>query len=401
MKHIIAICLVLAMLFTLWGCGKSTPKENAASESAAEPTLVPTTIPIELEPFNFATENYTIHLPIYEMVRGTVLGEPYYDYSDFRYNEKGQLVSKFDRAMDETLLYEYDEQGHLTAAITLDEDGGETTEHFTYYDTQYTYDDTRHHMGHLYNFGLIKHCYRTSDYEAYEGVTWDYQYEFNEQGLVSKRTCAFSFPTFDANGRDYQAYSKDTTVYEYNADGLISRETNVDYFEGKKSEYEYNYTYDSAGRLIQVDSMLFPSYDDYPSYYTDTFEYDVVATREISTQTNPELLTSDQWEGFTEQFDLPMPDTCVDTIEYVGREENTAAVVYTYKLPDGQQAANEEYYKFQQILAEVCGFTCENRNDMVYINDDTELLSLMMAGKDPELGYFLQISFSNSMSAKN
>lgn len=72
MKQIIAICLVLAMLFTLWGCGKSTPKENAASESAAEPTLVPTTIPIELEPFHFATENYTIHLPIYEMVRGTV-----------------------------------------------------------------------------------------------------------------------------------------------------------------------------------------------------------------------------------------------------------------------------------------------------------------------------------------
>lgn len=276
----------------------------------------------------------------------------------------------------------------------------ETTEDTTIYADGMFANDTRHHMGHRYNNGLIKHCYRSSDYEYWEGATWDYQYEFNEQGLVRKQICEFRFPTSDINGRKYQSYSKEVTEYEYNAQGLISRETSVDYFEGKTSESEYNYTYDSAGRLIQVDSMLFPSYEDYPSYYTDTFEYEPVASYEISTLTNPELLTTDKWEGFPEQFDLPMPDTCVGTIGYHGREENSAAVVYTYILPDGQNEANEEYYKFQQILSEVCGFSCENRNDMVYIYDNSGLISLMMAGNDPELGYFLQISFRNSMSAQ-
>jgi hypothetical protein len=38
---------------------------------------------------------------------------------------------------------------------------------------------------------------------------------------------------------------------------------------------------------------------------------------------------------------------------------------------------------------------------MVYINNESGLISLMMAGNDPELGYFLQVSFSNSMREKN
>jgi len=391
MKRMMVLLLAAAMMVSLCACGENKPAEAAPSASGklleSSEATVPATQP---DPFDFGDENYTLHLPVYELVRFTVLEEPYAEFSDFTYNEKGQLISKRWEEWDETYLYEYDDQGRLVKETEIDSDGDKMVYYYTYYDTPYECFDTRYGNGNNFSYGLVKTMTRSSTVAFYDNARWEYTYEFDDQGRVIRETCVF--PT---------DYVRDEIWYEYNEQGLISHKVEHSYYDGpydRESDYdsEYTFTYDSAGRMIQDDSMLFASYDDYPSYYTDTFEYDVVATREISTQTNPELLTTDRWEGFQERYDLPTPDTCVDTLEYAGREENSAAVVYTYTLPGGQQRANEEYYKFQQILTEVCGFHSENRNDMLYIYDGSQLVALMMAGNDPQLGYFLQVSFPAS-----
>ena len=387
MKRMIAILLLAALLTALCGCSGKNESEPAPSAGGKLPEPAVTVPATQPDPFDFGDVNYTLHLPVYELVRFTVLEEPYAEYSDFVYNEKGQLISKRWEEWDETYLYEYDEQGRLVKETEIDSDDDRMVYYYTYYDTPYAYFDTRYGSGTSFGYGLVKKMTRSATISFYDNAVWDYTYEFDDQGRVIRETSVF--PT---------DYVRDEIWYEYNDQGLISRKVEHSYYDGpydRESDYdsEYVYIYDSAGRLVQEEAMLFASYDDYPSYYTDTFEYEPVATREISTQTNPELLTADRWEGFSERYDLPMPDTCVDTIEYAGRAENTAAVVYSYTLPGGQQSANEEYYKFQQILSEVCGFRCENRNDMLYIHAGDQLIALTMAGNDPELGYFVQLSF--------
>lgn len=89
--------------------------------------------------------------------------------------------------------------------------------------------------------------------------------------------------------------------------------------------------------------------------------------------------------AFPEIAEIPLPDTCLTDIHFETREDNGTAI--------GQEEANTAYYKYQSILADVCKLTLDTKDDMVYISNNGELLSLMMAGSDERYGNFVEISF--------
>lgn len=355
MKKLVLFITALAMCLLMTACGKTV--ENNESNSVDQTVPVESTLPVATEEtttakvFNSGAEEYSVVLPIYEMVKKTNLAGTY-EYSDFKYNEKGQLIEKKDSGMYNGITsYEYDEAGRVISETDTDSNGSQKVE--------YKYNDQ----------GLLED-------------TETHKYEYDENGNLIKETV--SFPE----------YSKDLLFFEYNYDenGILVQKIET-WYEGNSisSQYIIDKEYDSAGRLVleAVKDVM-----DGDTRF-NTFEYAAVSSYSISSASDPTLIPATQWKPFSEIDDIPLPDTCITDIRFETKEDNGTAIIYTFALPAAQSDANAAYYKYQSILADVCELTLDTKDDMVYISSNGKLLSLMKAGNDEQYGNFVQISFQS------
>ena len=377
MKKAISLILVLVLCLSLCACGGATTEPNDEIATEQETTVEIVEAPAgppeaaESEPFSFGTESYSIELPIYELVkRSNIAGA--YIYSDFVFNEKGQLIEKKESGNSNGIItYEYDDKGRVISETD--------TSSYGYEKTEYTYNDKN----------LILRTKSTSDFSISDGSVSEYEYVLDDAGNIIKETV--TFPEYPNEPLIFE--------YEYDKKGVLIQETET-WYEGSAiySQYIISKEYDSAGRLIReyVYDVIEQENFDKPN----TFEYAVVGSHSISSENDPTLLSKSQWQSFPEIEEIPLPHFCIADIAFETKQDNGTAIIYTFILPNSQDDANTTYYKYQSILADVCGFTLDNSSDMVYISKDGELLGLMMAGNDSEYGFFLQISFpSNSQES--
>ena len=388
MKRILSFMLAAALLLTLAGCGASTTEAaETETKGGAGGAIVQ-----EENYFDFGDVHYTLHLPVYELTYcrmesgGELLSE--FRYSDFVYNEKGQLVSQNESEWENTYEYEYDDQGRMIRETERDWEGDWYTYTYEYYeDTINDYGDFHHAWNHPSMGGLLKKLTRRSNIEFYDNYVCQYDYEFDDQGRVTKET---SIVWADYYRNDY--------YYEYNELGQIVREREETFYEASDrtpgSWHDYTLTYNAVGLLVRMEGTSCYSWDDYPEKDVITYEYGAGTYREVSTETDSALLTTDNWEGFEERKDMPTPTSCVGTISYFRRDLENGAILHTYTMPEEQREAYETFNKYQAILSEVCGFTLEMEDDVVYIYDGEEGVGVLTYGYDPACGFFMQVGFS-------
>lgn len=351
-KHTLFTAVLIVCLL-LTACGRTVDSNKSDSIAQTIPvestTLAATETTHTNKAFNSGSEEYCVVLPAYELVKKTTLAGTY-EYSDFKYNEKGQLIEKKESgASNGIITYEYDKDGHIISETDTNAYGSEKIE--------YSYNE----------LGLLEN-------------TETKKYEYDEKGNLIKETTTFP------------EYPNDLLVLEYIYDeaGILVQEVETWYEGGSiSSQYISNKKYDNAGRLIReaVEDVM-----DNDKWF-NTYEYAVVGSRSISSASDPVLIPATKWQPFPEISEIPLPDTCVTDIHFETREDNRTAIIYIFTLPIGQEEANTAYYKYQSILADVCKLTLGTKDDMVYISNNEELLSLMMAGNDERYGNFVEISF--------
>lgn len=268
-----------------------------------------------------------------------------------------------------------DEKG--TYSYEYNDDGTVAAENFTSYNGSYdnytmTYNDE----------GYVATKSESSS-SARDGNVWEYTYEYDDQG----RAVEVVEVNITADNRTTKY------TYEYDENGYVISETETHYDGGINgtisSFYEMENTYDENGNMV-VQTV----YSDGDSY-KHTYKYDVVGAVSYSTENSDVLVTTDKWISFDEWVNMPTPTSCINSISDEGKEANSDAVIYTYTLGNNKADANKFYKMYQSILLNMCELELEVDSDgIVYIYDEGELVSVMMAGTDEEIGYFLSVSFN-------
>ncbi len=96
---------------------------------------------------------------------------------------------------------------------------------------------------------------------------------------------------------------------------------------------------------------------------------------------------------FEEQTDMPMPDRCIYGIEFVSRKTAPGNVQYTYSIGADEDTAFLNYNIYLLAVGMNDKLDVEITDDLVYVHKDNMMISAMGAGKDPQIGQYLTISF--------
>lgn len=370
MKKFFLFFMVLSMLVSFAGCQNTSPSEGPETPSSSIGEEPDTPEPeFEGDPFAFDDVNYSIKLPVYDMVKSMVsfdgdkpsVSEEYFDYT---LGADGRIESK--KTDYGVYFYEYDDNGRIIAENYSYNDGG-------YRNESYLYNEE----------GQI----------SKKTITWDddpeefqvkYSYQYDGKGRIIEK--AETYP----DGKSAGVYT-----YEYAPSGLAVNETETHYEYGFNSPIKSHYTivnsFDPEGNMIKREGRQTIGGN---SRVVLTYQYDCVGYVEYSSENSEELNPTDVWEGFDECLFLPRPDTCVKKTAYESEQENSGVKIYTYILSDDKVTANTYYHMYQCLISDVCGLSAKvDENGAVYISKDGTLVSVMMAGTDDSLGYFLQISF--------
>lgn len=96
---------------------------------------------------------------------------------------------------------------------------------------------------------------------------------------------------------------------------------------------------------------------------------------------------------FKEVPDMPTPDSCIYAISYESRESNSGVTQYRYLIGDNESDANLNYNLYLSAINMVPELQVEYADSYTYVTKNGQMISAMMAGTDPDLGYFLVVSF--------
>ena len=319
------LLLALAMTASLCACGESSP-------------------------FSEIGEDCSIKLPLYEMT-GYNIRSLEYEYSDFVFNELGQVTEKKESGDSSgTITYTYDDQGRVLTETD--------TNYYGYETNTYTYNED----------GTIATLSESSDFSVRDGNVFAYTYERDDMNRVVRETVV--------NTTSEDRY---TNIYDYEYDeyGNVIRETQT----SPTSVYVLECAYDNMGHRIS-ESVTAQDGEVTVNHYT----YECVDYLTMSPQTHSELAAPANWTSFESQETLPVPSSCVTTI--------TEGTENMYRLPGDKESAYLEYLKYQTILTDLCGFTLEPDESGVRttVLKDGETAAVMSIGYDAD-GYLLNFSF--------
>ncbi len=355
------LCLIVAALLCLGmvACSKETEKE-IETEEVVETTEAEVEAE-EISPFAEVPEDYSITVPIYELVKLEGLQD--YEYSDFVYDENGVLQQKKEEGYL-TVTYKYDEAGNIIEETE--------TSHYGYTTYTRTYDDK----------GNMLTESESSDFSIRDGNFFEYEYKFDDLGRVIETKCE--------NNTDGNYTS--IINYTYDENGNVSLEKQTSYYDGELgSIYEVECYYDGNGNRIKEVVTDMEDGDGWTNYMT----YETVGEYTVSAATDSSLMPPDKWVSYTEAEAIPTADSVISNIKFDSVKEQDGAILYTYILPSEKDEANKEYYKYQQIIAQHTPHTLSVEDSMVYVTDENgRLTALIKAGQDPALGYFMMVSFA-------
>ena len=367
MKKTVSIIILAALLLlTLTACGKNVGGESESESLETEDKTVDINdTPSAEENGTNEDENNTTELFPFDDV---CISVPYYEvitedwasfkfeYSNFVYDDKGRLIQKECRGDDSYIIdYVYDENGLLL----------ESTETSTYYSSKgdqdiytYSYDE----------YGNVLTC-TEKDIKAdgsaglRDGNHWEYQNEYDDNGNLIKTT-------HTNTTADYP--NESILEYTYDDSGRVAEHREINYRDNeKKSEYVITPTYDEYGNKVKevVKNVI-----DGDSW-AHTWEYSEVGSKEYSISSGY-LLPSNEWVTFKEVLGLPMPNSCIKSIETAQIEETR----YTFDLPEEKEDAEIAYHIYSAILKDYCGYTLmTDESGKTFISKDGIALATMTA----------------------
>lgn len=359
MKNLLALLLSVGMLWSLCACNQQGVDNP---ETTADTTQNST--------YDFGAPHYSVQIPVYEIVRAQGIWGPV-EYGNFVYNDKGQLVEKTN-AENEAYVYtyEYDELGRLVKETETTPYGYDTSI-FSYGDEEMQYffeiTDFQNRRG-----AISKEEMLSSDADI-NGNTISHEYEMDEYGRIVQDS--------------YSNPSVGSTIilnFEYDERGCIVKEHQSSYDYGKQTGgYETTLVYDALGRRIRED------FTDITDGWTGHFlnEYGVSRMVESSSETDDDLMTTDQWIGFPEVERIPIPSSCIKSI----RQAEEAEGEYTFTLPENYEESDLAVRKYLAVLTDVCGLSYEIGETTVSIHQEGKVLAQLFTGTDLETGNFLHI----------
>ncbi|MBQ8176634.1 MAG: hypothetical protein IJ035_06315 [Oscillospiraceae bacterium] len=404
MKKTIATILSIAMMLSLSACDSDSNAETAQNDTTVAEKTTTTTITEEIKPFDFGDINYSVSIPMYDVVKETE--ETEYEsgigfniekiYSNHKFDSYGRIISKKDEYSFENTVqgmtndrseqmgvytYEYNEKGQL-----LSEQYKGIPQTLRNKKMEYTYNEDN----------LIDERVTTvfsEGNEVYEMYLDKYVYVFDDNNRIESRGRVETTGLYTE-----VTQTEEMSIYEYDDNDRIVSESVIVYENGIENEatsaYKLENEYDSFGNIIRVTETRKASTG------IILYEYDLVGNAECSTENNENMNTTDNWVSFEECIDLPTPDSCLSTIKYDSVSENDGVKIYTYLLDGDKKTANTNYQIYQAILSDVCGFKTEVKDNAFYVYSNDKIIAVMMAGYDNVSGSFMQISFGGEKALK-
>lgn len=118
------------------------------------------------------------------------------------------------------------------------------------------------------------------------------------------------------------------------------------------------------------------------SYLSESLDY-LVGNRE-----QPEEITF-----FEEVPEVPVPDSVMYGISYHSKQNAPGNIQYMYLLGDSETDAMLNYTLYLSAIQMDSELKVDISDSMAMVSLNGNMVSLMMAGNDPSLGYFLAVSF--------
>lgn len=398
-KKIMAMLLgcVLAIAITACGSAESTTAtedskaeeivENAeevtseASDESVEATDTESNssdAAVEEEPINVES-NYQISRTVYGIVSDKVFDWEF-NYSDISIDERGNVISeKISGSNNHTMSYEYDSNNRMVRAL-------KETQLYGTEELLCTYNDEGllvelHNIKTEKNGNVIENTYTyvydengnfaSGQHIGGDGNTYDMAFENDDTGRILKLTETL-------NGETYG-----TTVYSY--DEGVYNPTHVSAEKGDNRGYEEDLAYDDKGRVVN-DDITYKKDGDVTAFECT---YDVVGEVTESPESNPDLIPGDKWSFFEECSLLPVPSSCITTIQ--DGNSNTEFVLPTYKgyffysmgYPSFMSHILDSSYamtaldQYTAILSEVLGYKVQPMGNIIKVSkDDQDIATL-------------------------
>lgn len=104
---------------------------------------------------------------------------------------------------------------------------------------------------------------------------------------------------------------------------------------------------------------------------------------------------SEEISYFEEVPELPTPDAIIYGISYLSTQNASGNIQYMYLLGDSEADATLNYNLFLSAIEANTELTVDISDSMTILSQNGNMVSVMMAGNDPSIGYFLTISFWN------
>ncbi len=96
---------------------------------------------------------------------------------------------------------------------------------------------------------------------------------------------------------------------------------------------------------------------------------------------------------FEEVPEMPTPDSIIYDISYYSTQNAPGNIQYMYLLGDSETDATLNYNLFLAAIKKNTELRVENSDSMAMLSKNGNMVSVMLAGNDPSIGYFLTVSF--------
>lgn len=395
----VTFVIVAAFLCSLCACGSTSKNaENVEKESAEVDATTNTSTPMpeselaenrgeaengEETSFSEVGEKFSLQMPVYAesqwyMKYDDSKASDELSFDNFALDDAGRLIS-YDQIVKERKSYgitnEYDEQGNVKKSFWEAAKGSlnnKTYEYENEYDENgclikvtriekedgeddkiiyYTYDEN----------GLL-----TSKSGKGGSFLYEYQYEYNESGMVQK----------ESSIRD--GLLRQDEEYQYDDVGRVSKSIETDYDkEGNiSSVYETDIEYDPYGHALFGDVKETFDIQGDKSHAIRKFSYVVAGYKTLNSEDDATLNPASKWVSFNENKELPTPDSVVPALCTQAGESTNG--VYEFILDAGekdplgydyfdrgysdvlantiQKTPNEAFWKYTGVLSQLLGF---------------------------------------------